>query len=233
MFRRQIRWLMAHFRLVSLREAQQRMAAGRNDEPLAAITFDDGYADNNAAAIPLLIEAGIPCTYFVSTLHVLEGRPFPHDLARNRPLTPNSINDLRRFAAAGIEIGAHTRTHADLGSINNTDLLRDEIEFAARDLARAVDCSIRYFAFPYGQHRNLSPAAFACARGAGFAGVCSAYGGVNFPGDDPFHLQRIGPGESLFQLKNWCTIDPRMLKRTRRYEYRDATNSQFGEPACT
>jgi hypothetical protein len=51
--------------------------------------------------------------------------------------------------------------------------------------------------------------------------VCSAYGGFNFPGDDPFHLQRIAADSVMVRLKNWVTMDPRKL-RTRRFEYQGA-----------
>src|SRR4051794_36738330 len=45
-FARQIRWLQAHFDLVSLEEAQHRIKSPRNERPAVSITFDDGYADN-------------------------------------------------------------------------------------------------------------------------------------------------------------------------------------------
>ena len=71
---------------------------------------------------------------------------------------------------------------------------------------------MRYFAFPYGQHENLSADAFRVAVDAGYDGVCSAYGGYNFPGDDPFHIRRIHADPELIRLKNWLTVDPRKLE---------------------
>jgi hypothetical protein len=82
---------------------------------------------------------------------------------------------------------------------------------------------VRYFAFPYGKRENLSSAAFAVTKTAGYEGACSAYGGFNFPGDDAFHLQRVPVDNHLIRLKNWTTIDPRK-RRLPRFEYDQAAS---------
>src|SRR5262249_898815 len=156
------------------------------------ITFDDGYADNCRFAWPLLLREQIPFTYFVTSTAVLDGQYFPHDLAMGNHFKPNTPEQLRELLAAGVEIGAHTRTHPNLGRIDDPDQLYDEVVTARDELEAALECHIRYFAFPFGQYRNLNTAALRIAADAGFDGVVSAYGGYNFPGDDPFHLQRVG-----------------------------------------
>ncbi len=215
-FRRHKDWLQRHFALVSLQEARARVAAMTNFRPCVSITFDDGYAENCERALPLLIERRIPCTCFVTTQNVLTGQPFPHDVAGGHRFAPNTAAQLRELANAGIEIGAHSRTHADLGAIQNPEQLYDELVLAARDLQTAIERPVRYFAFPFGMHRNLQPLAFTLAREM-FQSVCSAYGGYNYPGDDPFHLQRIGGEGPLVRLKNWLTVDPLKEHRIVRY----------------
>ena len=207
-FARQLRWLRSRFDIVSLSEAQARIASGRNQRPTACITFDDGYADNRRFAIPLLLKHHIPFTYFVSTNHVLGGESFPHDVAAGQPLEVNTLLQLREMAAAGVEIGAHTRSHANLGADLTHDQLVDELVGSKDELEAAIGRDVRYFAFPYGKHENLSAAAFRIAFEAGFDGVCSAYGGYNFPGDDAFHLRRFHADREFVRFKNWLTIDP-------------------------
>ncbi len=226
-FVRQIRWLKKHFDLVSLAEAQTRLRRGHNTRPAVSLTFDDGYADNCQQALPFLIAERVPCTYFVCTRHVVEGLPFPHDVARGRPLPPNTLAELRELAAAGIEIGAHTRTHCDLGTTFDEAMLRDEAVAAADELAAALGRRIRYFAFPYGQYANLNDRAFTVAREAGYEAVCSAYGAYNFPGDDAFHLQRIHADDDMLRFKNWLTVDPRKLA-ARRYVVRREARTAVG-----
>jgi peptidoglycan/xylan/chitin deacetylase (PgdA/CDA1 family) len=216
-FVRQISWLREHFDLISLEEAQWRIRTA-NRRPAVSITFDDGYADNCRHAMPLLIEQRIPCTYFVVARNVLEGVPFPHDLAQGSILATNSLEQLKDMAAAGIEIGSHGKTHADLGSIADRDEIRFELHSSLVDLQTALGRAVRYFAFPFGHRENLNVAAFSVAAEAGYEAVCSAYGGFNFPGDDAFHLQRIAVGDDLIHLKNWTTVDPRKLN-TPRFTY--------------
>jgi peptidoglycan/xylan/chitin deacetylase (PgdA/CDA1 family) len=221
LFTRQIEWLQKRFKFISLEDAQWRIRQGDNREPCVCVTFDDGYADNCRHAIPLLIKKRIPCTYFVTVRNILEGEPFAHDIAMGHHPAPNSSAQLCAMGAAGIEIGSHSFTHANLGPISDPLALYREVVTAKDELQKLLGRPIRYFAFPYGLYNNLNPVAFELAKKAGYLGVCSAYGGFNFPGDDYFHLQRISADNSLIQVKNWVTMDPRKL-HTRRFEYQPA-----------
>ncbi len=221
-FSAQMHWLKQHFDLVSLEEAQRRLREG-NSRPAVHITFDDGYADNCNQAIPFLLAENIPCTYFVTTRFVSEGLAFPHDVQRGKRLAVNTVAQLREMTAAGIEIAAHTRTHADLGKIQDRGRLQDEVIAAGEELQQLVGQTIRYFAFPYGLPQNLNADVFHLAYEAGYEAVCSAYGGYNFPGDDAFHIQRIPVEDSLVPLINRVTLDPRKLWSPYRYEYQPTT----------
>ncbi len=219
-FKREIEWLEANFDLVSLDEAQRRIRDG-NKRPAVAITFDDGYAENCDQALPLLISKQIPCTYFVTSHYALTGEAFPHDVALGEPLSPNSIPQLSSLADAGITIGAHTRTHPDLGKMSDESAMFDEIVGGRIDLEDALGIEINHFAFPFGLHNNLNATAFRIAAANRFTGVCSAYGGYNFPGEDSFHIQRIHADPELVRLKNWLTVDPRKRRSVDRFCYHD------------
>ncbi len=210
-FAAQIDFLRREFELISLSEVCRRIASGRNDRRSAAITFDDGYADNCRFAIPLLLDLGLPFTYFVTLENVLRGHPFAHDIAMGRAFAPNTLSQIRTMADGGAEIGAHTATHCDLGQDWSTDRLSAEVVEAGRKLAELVGCPVRHFAFPFGRHENLNPRAAELARRAGYLSVCSAYGGYNWPGENPFHIRRIGANRDLIQVKNHLTFDPRKL----------------------
>jgi peptidoglycan/xylan/chitin deacetylase (PgdA/CDA1 family) len=174
---------------------------------------------NCERALPVLIDKHIPCTYFVTAQAVLEGRTFAHDHGTRGNTKPNSIGQLRDLASAGIEIGAHSRTHPDFGRISDWNVLHDEIVVAREDLQTAIGTRIGYFAFPFGRHENLNAAAFRIARDAGYDGVLSAYGGYNFAGDDPFHIQRRGVDGPSIRMKNGVVPDPFRERRVLRFDY--------------
>ncbi len=217
-FIEQVAWLRRNFELISMAEVQRRLRSGVNTRPALHITFDDGYADNCRTAIPWLIAEGIPCTYFVTLQNVLENRPFDHDVKLGLSLRPNTMDEIREMAGAGVEIGAHTYCHPDLGRLTDPARLQREIVDVRWELSEALGREIRYFSFPFGQHANLSCQAFEIAARSGYECVCSAYGGYNFPGDDAFHIQRIAAVCQLLRMKNWLNADPRKLY-TRRFDY--------------
>ena len=220
-FRDHLLWMRERFDFVSMEECQRRIRHG-NSRPAVAITFDDGYAENCEQAIPFLLEEKIPVTYFVTTEHTTQQKPFPHDVERGEPLAVNSIESIKSMANAGIEIGAHTRTHPDLGKVTQPQDLFDEIVVATRELEQAIGRSIRYFAFPFGQYINLNNDAFQLARQFGFQGICSAYGGWNDVGEESFHIQRIHGDPNFGRMKNWLGYDPRISK-VQRHDWSQST----------
>lgn len=225
-FSRQLDWLQTHFDIVDLAEAQRRLQSGVCEQPTVCITFDDGYAENADFALPELVRRGLPATYFVSTEFVRTGASFPHDVAEGIALVPNTIAQLREFSEQGIEVAAHTRTHANLGTLHDVADIEAEIYGSVCDLQDWLGQPVRYFAFPFGQHVNFTQAAIDAVARAGLAGFCSAYGDWNWPGDNGFHLRRIHADPGLERLKNWLTYDPRKLLPRVEFPFADAPQPQ-------
>jgi hypothetical protein len=68
MLERHLDWLGRRFRFVSLDELGARLdGSDGSQDPVAAITFDDGYRDFYEHAFPLLQRKGIPSAVFVVT----------------------------------------------------------------------------------------------------------------------------------------------------------------------
>jgi peptidoglycan/xylan/chitin deacetylase (PgdA/CDA1 family) len=66
-FAAQMAYVAAHYECVPLDEALARLASGTLRRPTAAVTFDDGYANNATVALPILARLGIPATIYLTT----------------------------------------------------------------------------------------------------------------------------------------------------------------------
>lgn len=83
---RQLDWVGRRYRFVGLDELARRVVEGSENgsrrgsaRPLAAVTFDDGYADVYHHGFPLLRRKGIPSAIFLTTDLVGSGRLHTHD----------------------------------------------------------------------------------------------------------------------------------------------------------
>ena len=91
-------------RILPLGEAVERLREGTLPARAAAITFDDGYADNHELALPVLDRLGLPATFFVTTGRL--GRWMWNDAvieavrAARRPVDAGPLN-LGRLGVSG------------------------------------------------------------------------------------------------------------------------------------
>lgn len=186
------------YRLVSFGELAGEVARD-GGLGLAALTFDDGFADNLETLAPLLVEVEAPATVFVVSGWL--GQPHP-SVPWTRILTADELRDLQ---AAGIEIGGHSATHADLSTLSYEDAL-EELSRGKRELEAVLSEPVEVAAYPYG--RANEEAIRAC-RDAGFRAACGASARGTW--DDPHFLPRQ-------DMDNRCTMIGLRLKRDNRYE---------------
>ena len=163
-----------------------------------AVTFDDGFADTFANALPILTRYGIPATMFaVSDLigasnDWMSARGFP-----KRRLM--SASELREMSAAGVTIGSHTRTHPRLPELD-VEAKRSEVRGSKARLEDVIGRSVTAFAYPYGLFDDDARQAVA---EAGYRTACSTRSGFNGPDADRYLLRRIEVfgGDNLWQFR--------------------------------
>lgn len=189
-FVRQIEFLRRYYDVLSLDQAVDRVTSGRSDRLAAAITFDDGYRENEWA-IAYLRYYGIPAAFFVSMGHIADGSSFEHDRRRGFDQAhPMLEPEVARLAAQGFLVGSHGIYHEDFGTLAAADadrILRESRERVTRVCGRAPE----YFSFPKGQRAvNITAESYALAT-THYRGVFSAYGGHNFPSEGRRHFVRV------------------------------------------
>jgi peptidoglycan/xylan/chitin deacetylase (PgdA/CDA1 family) len=162
------------------------------------VTFDDAYKDV-LRALPVLEELALPTTIFVSTAFADEGRPLAvPELAADAEAHPDLLatmtwDELRELAGRGIEIGAHTVSHAHLTRLSDAELDRELGESKQRiedELGRPA----RLLAYTYGEHDARVQDA---VRRAGYAAAFAQWPGSSLR--NRFALPRVSfyRGESL------------------------------------
>lgn len=171
---------------ISLREAVgHRQRHGTWPGACAVLTFDDGYANVHASALPVLRACGFAATVFVVTGHVGGQNDWaspPPRLGRQPML---SWAELGELMDADIEIGSHTRQHADLRRLG-ADRTLAEVAGSRQDIEAQLGLEVESFAYPFG---SLSEAAAGVVRQQYRSAVTTVLGRA---GNAPFHaLPRV------------------------------------------
>jgi peptidoglycan/xylan/chitin deacetylase (PgdA/CDA1 family) len=197
MFERYCRFFRQHFRVVSLPDLTMKLERRERLHRELAITFDDGYLDNYENAAPILEKYKLPATFFVVTDWM--GSSVVPWWDRDRGVCPQWMtwDHVRGLHRRGFDIGGHTQTHADLGTVSGDAALR-EILGARAELASRLGSSVPSFAYPYGGRHNVTEANRTLIRDAGFRCCCSGFGGHNVPTTNPFHINRVA-------ISSWYT----------------------------
>lgn len=165
------------------------LAAIRRGETAAperpvVLTFDDGYADFHREALPRLARAGARATVFVTTGWLDDagaeaaGRPLDRML---------SWSQVEECDAAGVEVGAHSHSHAQLDQLPDV-ALRDELTRSRRLLSDRLGHDVPHLAYPYGYSSARVRRAVA---DAGYRLAASVGNALAAPGADGYALPRL------------------------------------------
>jgi methionyl-tRNA formyltransferase/peptidoglycan/xylan/chitin deacetylase (PgdA/CDA1 family) len=191
-FDRQMGLLARHCRVLSLDEVLATQRVPSSDEPLVAVTFDDGYLDNYEHGVPTLMRHGIPAAFFVSTGIVGTSARFPHDVVRGNPPIPTMTwPQLREMRAAGFMVGSHTVNHIDCAA-SPQEVVWHELTASRDDLQRELGVTAPVLAYPYGGRQHMTPERLELVKRSGYVGCLSAYGGANVHSVDRYNVVRRG-----------------------------------------
>jgi peptidoglycan/xylan/chitin deacetylase (PgdA/CDA1 family) len=150
------------------------------------VTIDDGYVESRDVAADAVARHG-----FASTIFIVTGRlGGANDWAESAPLYGRRLlsrDDLVELRKRGVELGAHARSHCDLGVLDDR-ALAGEIEFSRACLEEILGEPVRTFAYPYGRFDDRIVGA---VRAAGFESACTVAPRAACLDDDPLRVPRI------------------------------------------
>lgn len=189
-FQSYCRHFARHFTVVPLDAMVTRLERGASVAGLLAVTFDDGYRDNFENAAPILRSLGLPATFFVVSDFMETDAVAWWDRGCDPPPPWMTWEQVRRLHDEGFTIGAHTRTHANLGEVTG-ERARWEIFGSRQELESRLGAPVELFAYPYGRPDNMTEQNRELVRQAGFRCCASGHGGTNPRGSDAMRLRRV------------------------------------------
>ncbi|MBV6521965.1 MAG: hypothetical protein MNPFHGCM_02109 [Gemmatimonadaceae bacterium] len=218
-FRRQVEFLgSGRVRVVPL----AALAAATDDgEDAVALTFDDGFANVGAIALPELAAQRLPATVFVVPEHVGGRNDWGGHTTRGIPTLP--LMDWRALGVArdaGFEIGAHTRRHRDLAAIGGA-ALEDEVAGCVERMDAELGERPSSFAYPYGR---TSPEAITVVRDVYARAVTTEFRLLRgtedhalLPRIDMYYFRSPGQleswGNASFMRRLWIRAQGRRVRR--------------------
>lgn len=182
-------WQMRMLRLLgyqglSMRDLEPYLK-GEKQGRVVGITFDDGYQNNLLNALPVLKKNGFTATCYGVSSMIGGTNRWDHGIVAQKPLM--TIEDWQTWRDAGMDVGSHTRTHADLSQIS-ADEAREQIAGSKKELEEMLGCEARHFCYPYGRFGNEHRA---MAKEAGYVTATTTRRGRVAPGDDLLTLRRV------------------------------------------
>ena len=174
---------------------------GEKEGKVVGITFDDGYQNNVANALPVLKKQRFSSTcYAVSGLLGQTNSWDKHLGIAQAPLMTET--DVRQWVAGGQEIGSHTHQHIDLLSAEDT-ACRADIALGKTSLEAVAGRSVDHFCFPYGRYETKHAV---MAAEAGFKTATTTQRGHCHAQTDLLELPRVPVVRSTSLPVFWLKI---------------------------
>ncbi|WP_210443330.1 polysaccharide deacetylase family protein [Nocardioides sp. SYSU D00065] len=176
------------YQSLTLRQLEQCLLPGGPPLPErpVVITFDDGFADFHAAALPVLEAHHLASTLYVPTGYLGGTAGW---LAREREQDRRLLHpeQLRDVAERGVEIGAHSHTHPRLDELSATEA-RAEIRRSKDVLEQQLQRPVTSFAYPHG---NYSRRVREQVIEAGYTSAAAVRHAMSSTDDDVYALARV------------------------------------------
>ena len=159
---------------------------GEKQGKVVGITLDDGYLNNLTQALPALLSNGFTATCYAVSQLLGQSNAWDHDIGIE-PAPLMNAQQIQEWAVAGMEIGAHTRTHANLVQAS-PDVMRAEIRQCRLELEDILACPVDQFCYPFGIYDDRHPPV---VKEAGYTAATTTHRGLVMTGADMFQLRRI------------------------------------------
>jgi peptidoglycan/xylan/chitin deacetylase (PgdA/CDA1 family) len=100
---------------------------------------------------------------------------------------PLTWDDVRALQKAGVEFGAHTKTHPILTSLGSDEAVHAELSESKRRIEEQLQCPVTHFCYPNG---DFNDSVVAAVKACGFLSATTVLAGYDSLSTDPYRLMR-------------------------------------------
>jgi len=193
-FREHLEYLTSeNYHIVSIKEYVNNLE-DKSKGKMLTITFDDAYVGVLHSVLPVIKQFEIPISVFVPVSFI--GGYNVWDVQNGHDkiniLSWEELKELKD--EKWITIGSHGCNHKSLGKCNN-DAIFKEINDSKQILERKLSIVIDYFAYPFGQLKDMNQYSERVLMEAGYKAALSTIWGRRNKTTSLFQLKRIEIGE--------------------------------------
>jgi peptidoglycan/xylan/chitin deacetylase (PgdA/CDA1 family) len=157
-------------------------------EGMVTLSFDDSWLSQYEQGLPILDQAGIKGTFYITTEPIENGW--------DGFITLTQLKDI---ALKGHELGGHTVTHADLATLRRARI-SSEIRNSKSFIQNQTGTIVTSLAYPYGSYNST---VITQAKQAGYTNARGVEEGLVKKNDDKYTLKShsVGPTTALSTIR--------------------------------
>lgn len=213
-FERQLRFVQQHWQITDM---DTYVRECHTNPHLATVTFDDAYYGIINHVLPIIKELDIPITVFVPVAFIGEYNKWDQHLSDYMEIKILPWEDIERLSQLScITLGSHGMNHISLGTLSRNQI-ETEIKGSKRILEEHFQKPVDYFAFPFGQRKDLGYATPELLQEVGYKAAFTTLWKRNNIHENLYRLRRVEvrPQDTPEQLLQTLTapLDFRFLKQ--------------------
>jgi peptidoglycan/xylan/chitin deacetylase (PgdA/CDA1 family) len=179
---------------------------GEKNGKVVGITLDDGYQSNLLHALPILNNLGFSATCYVVSGKLGQHNEWDESLGMAQAALMG-VEEIRAWVDAGMEVGSHTCSHADLNQLSLAEAGHELLQ-SKSDLENLLQKPVTQFCYPYG---NFSPEHESLVLQSGYVAATTTHRGRACSTDRMTALPRVPVVRSTYSIQF-------LLKVLTRYE---------------
>lgn len=190
-FKNQLDFIIENgYRIVSMDNYVEALKNNNFHKHNICITFDDAYRSLEEEVIPILEERNLPATVFVPAGFIGKYNVWDEEISNTRLEILNE-HELRKLSKNRlVTIGSHGVSHQPLSKLNSGEM-RNEIVDSKNQLKEITGSEIKYFSYPFGQHKHFNSTTIQVIKEAGYEAAVSTNWNRNNSVNNLYSLNRI------------------------------------------